>query len=87
MPIFVVNAQNIAEKGDRILESYHTVCDFTETVGGEEMTSHRFLTPDRLVQETRFANGRGVIVNFSEDEPFESEDGTVEPKGFVAFGQ
>jgi hypothetical protein len=86
MPIFVVNAENIAAKGDRILESYHTICDFTETIGGHEMISHRFLTPDRLVQETRFANGRGVIVNFSEDEPFESAHGTVEPKGSAVFG-
>lgn len=86
MPIFVVNAESIAEKGDRILESYHTICDFTETVGGQEMVGHRFLTPDRLVQETRFANGRGVIVNFSEDTPFEGEGGVVPPKGFRTVG-
>ena len=87
MPIFVVNSENVAEKGARILQSYHTICDFSETVGGEEMVSHRFLTPDRLVQEMRFANGRGVIVNFSEDVPYDSEHGTVAPKGFVVSGQ
>jgi hypothetical protein len=29
-----------------------------------EMTDHRFLTPDRNVQQTRFANGIVVTVNF-----------------------
>lgn len=86
MPIFVVNEQSIAGKGARILQTYHTVCDFTETVAGHEMVSHRFLTPDRAVQETRFANGRGVVVNFSPDKPFESEHGTVKPKGFLVLG-
>jgi hypothetical protein len=28
------------------------------------MTDHRFLTPDRNVQQTRFANGIVVTVNF-----------------------
>ncbi len=36
-------------------------------------------------QETRFANGRGVIVNFSQDRPFEGDRGAVPPKGFLVF--
>ncbi len=83
MPIFVVDEDNIGEKGERVLQSYHTICDFTEKVGGHEMVSHRFLTPDRMVQETRFANGHGVIVNFSQDKPFECEQGTIEPRSFA----
>jgi len=35
------------------------------------------------VQETRFANGHGVIVNFSQDKPFECEQGTIEPRSFA----
>ncbi len=84
MPIFVVNKQQIANKGPRILQSYHTICDFTEKVGGHEMTTHRFVTPDRLVQETRFATGLGIIVNFG-DAPYQSEQGEVKAKGFVTF--
>jgi hypothetical protein len=33
-------------------------------VGYEEMTDHRFLTPDRTVQQTVFANGVSITVNF-----------------------
>ena len=35
-----------------------------EKIGGSEMLSHQFLTEDRQVQETRFANGWAVVVNF-----------------------
>jgi hypothetical protein len=44
-------------------------------VGYAEMTDHRFLTPDRSVQQTRFANGVVVTVNFG-DKPFKLPDGT-----------
>ena len=39
------------------------------------MTDHRFLTPDRSVQQTHFANGVIVTVNFG-DKPFRLPDGT-----------
>ena len=38
------------------------------------MLSHRWLTPDRAVQETRFANGVIVTANFGEG-PFSLPDG------------
>ena len=39
------------------------------------MTDHRFLTPDRAVQETVFAGGVTVTVNFG-DKPHRLPDGT-----------
>ena len=39
------------------------------------MTDHRFLTADRTVQQTPFANGVTVTVNFG-DKPFRLPDGT-----------
>jgi hypothetical protein len=35
-------------------------------VGYQEMTDHRFVSPDRNVQQTSFANGTRVVVNFGE---------------------
>jgi hypothetical protein len=35
-----------------------------ENVGPSEMVSHVFLTPDRKVQESKWANGAKVVVNF-----------------------
>jgi len=32
--------------------------------GYSEMTDHRFLSPERDVQQTRFANGTTITVNF-----------------------
>jgi len=47
------------------LQTHRNVCGWHEKIGFDEMTDHRFLSDDRLVQETRFRNGRGIIVNFS----------------------
>ena len=38
------------------------------------MTDYRWLTPDRLVQQSAFANGVRVTVNFGE-RPFTMRDG------------
>ena len=86
MPIFVVNKQSIAEKGERILQSYRNVCGVLEKIGGSEMISHRFLTPDRQVQETRFANGWAVVVNFDRKNAYTRGGGEkLAPKSFATY--
>ena len=60
---------------DRYLQTYHSVCGWHEKIGFDEMVAHRFLTDERLVQETRFSSDRGAIVNFG-DSPW------VDPRGF-----
>jgi hypothetical protein len=40
------------------------------------MTDHRFLTPDRDVQQTQFANGFTITVNFGTT-PYRMPDGTM----------
>jgi hypothetical protein len=51
------------------------------------MTDHRFLTRDRQVQQTAFANGVTITVNFGPTE-YRLSDGTVvKPAGFVVQGQ
>ena len=52
----------------RLLESYRNTCKLHEVIGFEEMTSFEYVTPDRDVQRTRFADGTVVTVNFG-DEP------------------
>jgi hypothetical protein len=51
---------------DRYLQTYRSVCGWHEKIGFDEMTQHRFLSDDRLVQETRFASGWAVVVNFGD---------------------
>lgn len=49
---------------DRYLQTYRNVCGWHERIGFDEMIDHRFLSKDRLVQETRFSSGQAVVVNF-----------------------
>ncbi len=51
---------------DRFVQSYRNTCPYVREVGFSEMTDHRFLTPDRDVQQTSFANGTTISVNFGQ---------------------
>ena len=48
----------------RFVQSYENTCPTVRKIAAVEMTDHRFLTPDRHVQQTRFANGMAITVNF-----------------------
>jgi len=52
---------------ERFVESYRTACSIARATGYAEMTDHRFLTSDRSVQQTRFADGTVVTVNFGDE--------------------
>ena len=68
--------------GTASCQSYRNTCPWVREFGYAEMTDHRFLTPDRNVQQTVFANGLTITVNFG-SEPFKLPDGrTVAGMGF-----
>jgi len=50
----------------RLLQSYYVTCPVQEQTGWSEMMDYRFVTADRTVHESRFANGIKVLVNFGE---------------------
>ncbi|NOY81495.1 MAG: hypothetical protein GXP31_10885 [Kiritimatiellaeota bacterium] len=67
---------------ERYMRTYREVCGWHEQIGFEELKSHRFLTPDRLVQESVFASGRRVVVNFR-DKPYPlSENESIPAMGY-----
>ena len=72
----------------RFVQSYQSTCPTVRDVGYSEMTDHRFLTPDRAVQQTAFANGTRITVNFG-NAPYQLSDGiTLPPMGkHVAKGK
>jgi hypothetical protein len=74
-PMFMFRRPYWQEHKDRFVRSYKDTCTVARAVGYAEMTDHRFLTPDRTVQQTRFSNGVTVTVNFA-DKPFRLPDGT-----------
>ena len=71
---------------DRFVQSYRNTCPVARATGYSEMTDHRFLTADRCVQQTAFANGVTVTVNFG-DASYKLPDGTdLAPKGLHVGG-
>jgi hypothetical protein len=85
-PMFMFNTQIWENNKARFAESYKNVCPVARAVGYAEMTDHRFLTPDRDVQQTKFANGISVTVNFG-DKPFSLPDGKkIEPMSYHVSG-
>jgi hypothetical protein len=81
-PMFMFTRQVWNQNKDRFVRSYKDVCKVARTVGYSEMTDHRFLTPDRDVQQTSFANGITITVNFGK-EPYRFADGKMlKPVGY-----
>jgi len=67
-----------AQRG-RFVESYRTATPVARATGYAEMLSHRWLTADHTVQESRFANGVTVTVNFGERPYTLPDGGTLAP--------
>lgn len=81
-PMFMFNRKLWESQKDRFVQSYRNTCPHVRDVGYSEMLDHLFLTPDRNVQQTLFANGTRITVNFSEN-PYALPSGqTVAPMGF-----
>ncbi len=75
-PMFMFSRDFWQQNKDRFVQSYKNTCTVARAVGYSEMIDHSFLTDDRNVQQTRFANGVVVTVNFG-DKPFTLPDGAV----------
>jgi len=75
-PMFMFTKRFFRENRGRFVRSYRATSPVARATGYSEMIDHRFLTPDRDVQQTRFANGIKVTVNFG-NKPFTMEDGSL----------
>jgi len=85
-PMFMFDRRFWEQNKDRFARSYKNICDVTRAVGYAEMTDHRFLTPDKDIQQTTFANGVTVTVNFGE-KPYSLPDGKkIEPMSYLVSG-
>ena len=78
MGMYLFNNRQWAEDKERFAESYRVTSPVARATGYSEMTDHRVLSADRTVQESRFADGTVVTVNFG-DAPFALHDGTSLP--------
>jgi Glycosyl hydrolases related to GH101 family, GH129 len=85
-PMFMFNARLWKAEEARFVQSYRNTCPFVRAAGYSELLDHRFLTPDRNVQQTAFSNGMTVTVNFGQ-EPYRLPSGqVVNPLGFAVSG-
>ncbi len=85
-PMFMFNSRIWRQNRERFADSYSKISPLARATGYSEMIDHQFLTPDRSVQQTAFANGATITVNFG-DRPFVLPDGTrIEPGGYHVAG-
>jgi hypothetical protein len=77
-PMFMFSRQFWNEHKQEFARSYQTICPTVRQVGYAEMLNHEFLTQDREVQRTTFANGVTITVNFGAT-PFSLTDGAIVP--------
>ena len=82
-PMFMFDRALWRKNQTRFMQSYRDICPLVRRVGYSEMTDHRFLKPDRNVQQTAFANRVTVTVNFGPT-AFPLADGRqIAPMGFL----
>lgn len=85
-PMFMFDRKLWQAQKDRFVQSYRNTCPYVRAVGYQEMTDHQFLTQDRNVQRTVFANGITITVNFGST-PHQLPSGQiVAPMGFLIAG-
>jgi hypothetical protein len=81
-PMFMFDRKFWEQNKEHFAQSYKNICTVTRAVGYAEMTDHQFLTRDRDVQQTKFANGVTVTVNFGE-KPYRLPDGKeIQPMSY-----
>ena len=73
-PLYSLSASQWEEQKEEIAASYARATKVARRTGFARMVSFEYLTPDRLVQKTRFSNGISVTANFSAEE-YRSADG------------
>jgi len=75
-PMFMFDRQRWEKNRERFAKSYRTAAPIARATGYQEMLWHRWLTEDHAVQQTRFAGGVTVTVNFGR-QPCKLPDGTA----------
>ncbi len=83
MPMWHITRSLWEKHKAAMVESYHQIHPVRKRIGFAEMTNHRWLTPDRQVQQTDWDTGDRVIVNFSEQAFARPTGKSVPARGFV----
>ena len=85
-PMFMFTKTGWQQNKDRFAKSCRDICPVIRSVGYQEMVAHRILTADFRVQQTQFANGTTITVNFG-DTPYQIPAGPlVAPMSYAVVG-
>ena len=82
-PMFMFTQRLWEQNQARFVQSYTNTCPHVRKVGYAEMTDHRFLTKDRAVQQTVFANGVTITANFGATPHSLPGGAVVKPLGYL----
>lgn len=82
-PMFMFDRKLWAQDKDRFVQSYKNICPHIRKIGYSEMTDHQFLTSDRTVQQTTFASGHKITVNFGASAFTLPGGAQLQPSGFL----
>jgi len=85
-PMFMFNAALWQRNRERFVRSYRASAGVTRATGYSEMLEHRWLSDDHAVQQTRFADGTVVTVNFGEAPARLGDGATLAPLGIRVEG-
>jgi hypothetical protein len=86
-PMFMFGRSLWEANKPRFVRSYENTCPHVRHTGYQEMVDHKFLTKDRNVQQTRFANGITITVNFGSDDYHASGGSIIKPLGSLIEGE
>ena len=86
-PMFMFDRRLWESAKSRFVRSYSNTSPHVRRVGYQEMTDHRFLSKDRAVQQTRFANGVAITVNFGNIDYPLSDGRIIKAIGFLVDGE
>ncbi len=83
----MINSQTYERDKEALIKSYKRIIPHINKIAGIEMTSHRFLRPDHLIQESTFANGIRIIVNLDQKEHLlkDTQEIKIAPLDFVVI--
>jgi len=75
-PVYFTDFRSLKAQEARFAASHQAVTQVAKAVGWSEMVSHRYVTADRSVQESRWSNGYRVVANLGKS-PYTLADGRV----------
>jgi hypothetical protein len=74
----------------RFMQTYHDTCHLHKAINGAALIDHQFLSADRALQRTDYADGTVVVVNFDEaTRKWDTDEGKtihLAPHGYFVSG-